>query len=518
MGERALLVEVDTQAEVLGLYAGLRDHPLDGQAELVPAARSLLVKLGRGVDHEVARAELETRPPGQFEAGAATTVVIDVIYDGADLVEVGELTGLGTDGVITAHTAQLWTVAFGGFAPGFGYLTGRDLRLDVPRKAFPRTSVPAGSVGLAGRYSGIYPRSSPGGWQLIGRTAALLWDPTRDPPALLRPGMSVQFRAVESLSALSASPTRAVAESVSEEPARGLLVIRTGVFATIQDGGRTGYAELGVPPSGAVDQGAYAAANALVGNSEGAAALELTLGGFRARAVGDQLVAVTGAARTYEIRRSDGSTEHHSAEFAARLADGDLLAIGHPATGLRSYLAVRGGIDVPAVLGSRSTDVLSDLGPPAVRRDQRLAVGEKCFRDAPRSADARWSDPAGADSTAAAASSGPLLLLAGPHLRLLAPDALSQLVGHEWTVSPDSNRVGLRLAGTPIGRSLTDEMPSGPLVAGAIQIPPSGQPILFLRDHPVTGGYPVIAVLTDAGIDQAAQCRPGQHVHFALRP
>jgi biotin-dependent carboxylase-like uncharacterized protein len=246
--------------------------------------------------------------------------------------------------------------------------------------------------------------------------------------------------------------------------------------------------------------------------------LELTLGGFRARAVGDQLVAVTGAARTYEIRRSDGSTEHHPAEFAARLADGDLLAIGHPATGLRSYLGVRGGIDVPAVLGSRSTDVLSDLGPPAVRRDQRLAVGEKCFRDAPRSADARWSDPAGADSTAAAASSGPLLLLAGPHLRLLAPDALSQLVGHEWTVSPDSNRVGLRLAGTPVGRSLTDEMPSGPLVPGAIQIPPSGQPILFLRDHPVTGGYPVIAVLTDAGIDQAAQCRPGQHVHFALRP
>jgi KipI family sensor histidine kinase inhibitor len=509
MGEYGLLVELDTQDAVLGLYAALRDKPLVGQAELVPAARSLLVKLLPGVEPAAARETLETRPLGNLDTAATATVVIDVVYDGADLVEVGELTGLGADGVVAAHTDQVWTVAFGGFAPGFGYLTGSDGRLEVPRRASPRTAVPAGSVGLAGSYSGIYPRSSPGGWQLIGRTAAPLWEPTRDPPALLCPGMSVQFRAVESLAAPTDHPG---AHATSDEPASGLEVLRTGVFTTIQDGGRTGYAELGVPPSGAADHGAYTTANALVGNHDGAVALELTLGGFRARAVGDQLLAVTGAARTFEIRRSDGSLEHYPAGLATSVASGDVITIGHPGTGLRSYLAVRGGIDVPAVLGSRSTDVLSGLGPAPVRRDQQLAVGT-----ATRSGSG-WPDPAGANSTAAAASPGSLALMPGPHLHRLEADALSQLIGREWTVTPDSNRVGLRLAGPPIGRSSTDEMPSAPLVPGAIQIPPSGQPIVFLRDHPVTGGYPVIAVLTDAAIDGAAQCRPGQHIRFELRP
>jgi KipI family sensor histidine kinase inhibitor len=134
----------------------------------------------------------DVRPRGERRESAGT-VEIPVCYDGEDLAEVGELTGLGADGVVEAHTGQTWTVAFAGFAPGFGYLVGEDDRLHVPRRTTPRTKVPAGAVGLAGEFSGVYPRESPGGWQLIGSTRLPMWDLDRDPPALLQPGLRVRF-------------------------------------------------------------------------------------------------------------------------------------------------------------------------------------------------------------------------------------------------------------------------------------------------------------------------------------
>lgn len=192
--DAGLLVEVADLDEVLALYAELVDDPPPGVVDLVPAARTLLLTIDPTVTDigDVERAVRAARPR-QGTRPDAGRVEVPVTYDGADLAEVGEITGLGERGVIEAHTGQEWTVAFCGFAPGFGYLVGTDDRLHVPRRSNPRTKVPAGAVALAGEFAGVYPRESPGGWQLIGHTSLRAWDLDRDPPAVLLPGVRVRF-------------------------------------------------------------------------------------------------------------------------------------------------------------------------------------------------------------------------------------------------------------------------------------------------------------------------------------
>ena len=198
VGDGAVLAEFGTLDAALATFRALDSSRPDCVDDLVPAARTILVRFDRRVtNRESVRAWLrDIRPVDTAEEVRADAVDIGVHYDGPDLEEVGDLTGLGVAGVIAAHTEAEWTVAFAGFAPGFGYLVGGPESLHVPRRSSPRTSVPSGSVGLAGEFSGIYPRSSPGGWQLIGSTDVSLWDTDRDPPALLRPGVGVRFRAV----------------------------------------------------------------------------------------------------------------------------------------------------------------------------------------------------------------------------------------------------------------------------------------------------------------------------------
>ncbi len=203
-GDQALLLQFDSTAEVLAWNDVLRDADLLGVVDIVPASRTVLVKLDGPRYRAIARqqlSKLRLAPEAIDEAtrpiDGRVDVVIDVIYDGADLDDVAKLTGLTPREVVAAHTGTPWRVGFSGFAPGFGYLVSGDERLHVPRRSEPRTKVPAGSVGLAGEFSGVYPRESPGGWQLIGRTDAELWDVDREPPALLMPGQWVQFREVE---------------------------------------------------------------------------------------------------------------------------------------------------------------------------------------------------------------------------------------------------------------------------------------------------------------------------------
>ena len=205
-GDRALLLEFDSTAEVLAWADALREAELLGVLDIVPASRTVLLKLAGPRYQAPTRQRLgklrvtaEAVSHASAPSDGRADIEIDVIYDGADLDEVARLTGMTPEQVVAAHTGTLWQVGFGGFAPGFAYLVGGDERLNVPRQSEPRTRVPAGSVALAGEFSGVYPRESPGGWQLIGRTSettAELWDVDRDPPALLRPGIWVQFREV----------------------------------------------------------------------------------------------------------------------------------------------------------------------------------------------------------------------------------------------------------------------------------------------------------------------------------
>ncbi|MEU7813613.1 allophanate hydrolase subunit 1 [Pseudonocardia sp. NPDC049154] len=194
-GDAALLLEADGEiAQVVALADACREAELRGVLDVVPAARTVLLVAEPGADLGRLRADVDALEVRPAEAGApAGTVEIPVIYDGPDLDDVARLTGLDRAEIVAAHTGTPWRVAFGGFAPGFAYLSGGDPRLQVSRREEARTKVPAGSVGLAGEFSGVYPRSSPGGWQLIGRTDAQLWDLDRDPPALLQPGAEVRF-------------------------------------------------------------------------------------------------------------------------------------------------------------------------------------------------------------------------------------------------------------------------------------------------------------------------------------
>lgn len=198
-GEAALMVEFDTLAQVLAFTAAAEAalaRPVRGApiTDLIPGARTVLVCFaGEGA---AAAAWIRSVGAGPAPARTGPAVQIPVHYDGPDLPEIAQLTGLTVPQVISAHTGAEWTCAFGGFAPGFGYLVGGDPRLAVPRRTTPRVAVPGGSVGLAGEFSGVYPRSSPGGWQLLGHTDLVLWDADREPPALIRPGTIVRFTAI----------------------------------------------------------------------------------------------------------------------------------------------------------------------------------------------------------------------------------------------------------------------------------------------------------------------------------
>jgi biotin-dependent carboxylase-like uncharacterized protein len=464
--------------------------------------------------------------------GADRVAEIPVVYDGPDLAEVAAETGLSPEEVIERHAAGEYLVGWLGFSPGFGYLTGLDPALHVPRRSTPRTSVPAGSVAIAGPLAAVYPAASPGGWRLLGRTTARLWDEHRDPPAALAPGQRVRFRPVDEAgdpvdlfppgsAARTEPPGSASAVGSGSGPGAGsgrvIEIVRPGPFAVVADLGRPGYGHLGVPRSGAADPDHLRLANRLVGNAEDAAGLELTLGGavlrFSAPAgAAPAWVALTGAPAPV---RHDGGPEGGLADGSGlgvpfAIPAGATLTVDPPAAGVRSYLAVRGGVTVPPVLGSRSRDTLSGLGPAPLRAGDRLPVG-----------DTACCGPIVADlAPGAAATPGPaeLRVVAGPRDDWFTPGAWRRLRTAIYEVTSDSNRSGLRLSGPELLRARPGELASEGMPLGALQVPPSGQPILFLADHPVTGGYPVIAVVATADIGRAAQLRPGDTLRFRLVP
>ncbi|WP_350349122.1 biotin-dependent carboxyltransferase family protein [Agromyces sp. G08B096] len=281
---------------------------------------------------------------------------------------------------------------------------------------------------------------------------------------------------------------------------RALLVEHSGPSALVEDLGRSGLAHLGVAGSGALDRAALTLANRLVGNPAGAAGLELLGGGFAARFSGTHWFAVAGA---WGDLRLDG--RRIAPYTAARAADGALLELGAPERGIRYLLAVRGGFDEPPVLGSRSRDTLAGLGPAPVSAGRVLPIGVEPEASVPvLDQEAAFPPPVEAVT---------LGLLPGPRADWLTPASLAGLVDGEWRLSPDSDRVGARLEGRPLHRH-AGELPSEATVPGAIQVPPSGSPTILLADRPVTGGYPVVAVVDPASLDRLAQVRPGQAVRF----
>jgi len=688
-GDAALLVEAAGRAGPLA--AAIRAQRLPGVLDAVAGARTVLVITEPGSwDLGALAARVAAVPDAAPDPAGQPLAEIPVLYDGPDLAEVAGLTGLPVGEVVARHAAREYTVGWLGFCPGFGYLTGLDPALEVPRLGTPRLRVPAGSVAVAGGLAAVYPSESPGGWRLLGRTAAVLWNAEREPPALLAPGMRVRFRPVSELPPdlpgtpgtpgtsgtpgtlrvpgtpgvfgtprvpgtlrvpgtpgvfgtprVSGTPRvpgmpgvpgmpRRVGfhdlegfaspstpnPSGSWEAAAGIEVVRPGPLATVQDLGRPGLGHLGVPRSGAADAASLQRANQLAGNPPGAAGLEFTLGRAVLRFGRDALAAIAGAAAPVTL-----TTGPNQAAIAVEsgvafgVPAGAVLRIGTPVGGLRTYLAVQGGIDVPAVLGSRSADLLSRLGPAPLRAGDLLPIG--AAGPAGVAAPLGTAGPldttgplgtaappsiAGHDAAGHPASltgpqqgqavTGPveLRVLPGPRDEWFAAAAIELLCTGHYVVTPACDRAGLRLHGRALARATSGttsgttsgssapppappaaagpasarsssggsgsaassaatsgssattsaatsatsgsgasaatsaasssgsagELASEGMVTGALQVPPDGQPILLLADHPVTGGYPVIAVVRSADIGAAAQLRPGQLVRFTV--
>lgn len=505
MGRRALLLEVDGLDEVRAwahVVAGLVvDGILPAPDDVVPGARTLLLD---GVDPARVLPLLDGlgAPAPATSAAAQGVVEVPVVYDGPDLADVARWWGVSEREVVARHTGTEFSAAFCGFAPGFAYLVGLDV--EVPRRATPRPVVPAGSVGLAGRYCGIYPTASPGGWQLLGTTRVPLFDAGADPPALLPPGARVRFVQVDEHPPGSAPVTHPATHPVDGSAGgRAVTVVRAGALSTVQDGGRVGLAHLGVPRGGPLDRDAARLANRLVGNAEDAAVLETTFGGLALRATAPLTVAVTGAAAPVILAGRPASFG-----VALALGAGQLLDVGTAVSGVRSYLAVGGGLAPPPVLGSRSHDTLSGLGPAPLADGDVIAVG------------AAAAPPPAVDFTVPPVTTSPIVLRLGPGPRAdrFGDAGLAVLVGSTYEVSPLSNRVGARLVGPRVQQLSDDELESEGMVLGAVQVPPDGQPVVLLADHPTTGGYPVIGVVDPRDLAALAQARPGSSVRFVLDP
>ena len=517
----ALLVELADLDQTLALLASLQRHPPHGVEELVPAARTILVEYRASATRaETLVQDIAARSLTQGAERSDTLIEIPVHYNGEDLAEVAQILGITADEVVQRHTGSEYTVAFTGFAPGFAYLSGGHPSLNVPRRSTPRTRLPAGSVGLAGTFSGVYPQASPGGWQIIGTTPVAMWDITRAQPALLQPGYRVRFVDIATKNIAASAYSESAGGQKDPKPSgrtqhhlaaghTALQVRATGLLTVFQDLGRHGQARQGVSASGAMDQAALKAANRLVGNASNAAALETVGGGLQLRSVGDNVVAVTGADAVLTLTTADGQRWPVPRYEPVALADGDTLAVGQPTAGARCYVAVRGGFAEAPVMGSCATDTLAHVGPAPVAVGDWLAV-----------------QPAPATSVVAAPELPPadlptleqevvLDVVMGPRTDWFTPEAIARFAAQRWQVTPQSNRVGLRLAGeVPLDRAITGELPSEGTALGALQVPPSGQPVLFLADHPLTGGYPVIGCVAPYHLDRAGQIPVGAWLRF----
>jgi KipI family sensor histidine kinase inhibitor len=498
------VVDAAVNRRAVATAAGVRARALPGVRDVRATYRSVAVDYDplAGDRDAIAQALTSAFGDGQIRP-AGRDIEIPVVYggaDGPDLAEVAERSGMSAAALVATHTAPSYHAFMLGFMPGFAYLGPVDEAIVALRRATPRLRVGAGSVGIAGRQTGIYPRDCPGGWAIVGRANTVLFDPSRDEAATVQPGDRVRFVPVARLPPMP--PVVPPLPPADVEPS--VTVIRPGLLTTVQDAGRWGHQAWGVPVGGALDARARRAANDAVGNGVDAAVLEVTLAGFELRFDRPCMAAVSGADLGAEL---DGVPVLRGEPVACRA--GASLRFAERRGGARAYVALAGGIDVPVVLGSRSTELgagFGGFGGRALRAGDRLALGRS------RSSPARA--PASVDRRGPVAR---LRVLPGPHDDWFDGAALPGLERARFTVTPQSNRVGYRLAtAVPVSGRQPGEMISDATVPGGIQVPPDGQPILLMADRQVTGGYPILATVITADLPLAAQLAPGDAVAFEV--
>ena len=519
-------ISLATHARVMELLRRLDlAAPIPGVLDLVPAYASVMVRFDplltayADIERQL-RLILVASQPRVRSTRRGRLVRVPVEYGGAagpDLEEVAKLSGLPPDEVVHRHSNAEYRVYFVGFQAGFPYLGGLPPELAVPRLDRPRPEVPAGSVGVAGRQTGIYPVSAPGGWRLIGRTSLRLFNAALNPPALLRPGDIVKFEPLSPAAAgIPADIPTCQISSVTRENADAaipwLTVLRPGPQASVQDLGRYGYARYGVSASGAADTDALRMGNTLLQNPPGAAALELTLGGGEFEIMAPCLVALTGA-------DCDAACAGKQLQLyrPIPLQAGDRLRLGPALRGVRVYLCVQGGVQVESVLGSRSTDIRAGLGGTQGRALQPGDSLRRGLSTAPEGGAVGLAVRPRIDHRPPADGEWVIRVLPGPQS---SPPPTGSLLPGMYSVDPYSDRVGVRLrplestCETLISPPPEMTMISEGVPRGAVQILPGGELVILLADHQTTGGYPVRAVVASVDMWRVAQLRPGDRVRF----
>ncbi len=470
------------------LRALLKDlHP--AVTDLIPGYASLYVEFDEA---RAFLAEVRTWAEGAPEAdgGEGRQVEVPVVYDGPDLAELARWAGLSEEEVVRRHAGRTYRVFAIGFTPGFPFMAEVDPKIAKPRRPEPRKRVPAHSVGIAGRQTGVYPQESPGGWNLIGRTRVRIFDPHRERPFFLEPGDRVRFLPEEG----PVPPPPEPLELIPEEPRYPVLeVLSPGLLDLPLDDGRFLAGRYGLARSGPADPYAARVANRLVGNLPGAPVLEFNLAGPELLVLKDAVFAFAG----FGVRpRKNGEEVPAWTSFFARA--GDRLAFPPAGGGMRGYLAVAGGFALMRFFGSASVDLKGRIGRP-LKAGDRLGVESPVARVAGRAFRPRYRPEREVR----------LRLRPGPQA---SAEALAALTRETFEVA-DADRMGVRLAGAPVpGGEVTSE--GVPL--GAVQVPPSGKPILLLADRGTLGGYQKPALLLPEDLPKAAQLRPGDRVRFVL--
>lgn len=421
---------------------------------------------------------------------------------GPDLESLAEYLDLTRDELISRHSECEYEVAFLGFAPGFAYLTGLPEILQGPRHPSPRLKVPAGSVGIAGRQTGIYPSDSPAGWQIIGRTNLKMFDPANSQPSLLQMGDRVKF--------LPAVKLDWVVSHNSEIQPRDFSFVaeQPGVMTSVQDLGRVGFAHLGVSKGGAADPLALRIGNLLLGNPSAAAALEVTAGNAAFRFLRDSRFIVTGADCSVNVGGRAVRSWQMSPVFA-----GETVRIGPATGGFRVYLCVAGGIEVPMVMGSRSTLLSAGWGGfngRFLRAGDCLQTGALESAAPPRSNALFMRQLYESDLSV-------LRVTQGPQWDWFSGAAQDGFFEQEFTVAPETNRAGLRLRESGIKRAAgyeERELVSEGVPGGTVQISSEGRPMILFCEQGTTGGYPKIANVIRADYYKLGQLSPGAKVRF----
>jgi antagonist of KipI len=514
-GDSGLLLELEdviderVNARAIAIAAMLRREQPAGVRDVVSTYRTVAVHFDPlSVDLAAVSAAMERASDASVVDRTGKTVDVPVQYGGdvgPDLAEVAQFAGMRPDAVAALHGKGTYRVYMLGFLPGFAYMGSVDSTIAMPRREAPRVRVPAGSVGIAGLQTGVYPRESPGGWRLIGRTNARVFDASRVEPCLFAAGDLVRFTQRDRLDFDRPHSTDARSARDTDRASRHVTVVKPGLFTTIQDRGRWGHQSEGVPVGGALDRLSHSAANALVGNDAAAATLEVTLLGPELRFDSDAMIAIAGADLAARIDSSDVKV---NAPTLCR--SGAVLRFGERRSGSRAYIAIDGGVDVEPVLGSRATSALCGLGGVEGRA---LVAGDRLPLGAPRRPNrARRA----IDASPMPKGGARVRVLPGPHQDFFPDHALDHLQRTRFVVTPRSDRMGYRLDGARIARLEGREMISDVAFAGGIQVPSSGEPILLMADRQTTGGYPQIATVITADLPVAGQLAPGDWIEFEL--